>query len=73
MSTRPVTAIPASRSVSLTGLAGRCSWNSQVPATRKYTLLTTVETGMRMDARHDCSATWYSSMAAIEQPPSRYR
>ena len=39
----------------------------------KYTLPVTVDTGTRIDARQDCSPTWYSSMAAAEQPASMYR
>jgi hypothetical protein len=73
MITSPATAIAARRRPSLPGLVGRCSWNSQVPVIRKYTLPVTVDTGTRMDARHDCNATWYSSMATAEQPPSTYR
>jgi hypothetical protein len=73
MSTSPATAIAARRRPSLTGLAGRCSWNSQVPAIMKYTLPVTVDTGTRMDARQDCSPTWYSSMAASKEPASTYR
>ena len=73
MSTSPATAIAARRRPSLTGLAGRCSWNSQVPAIMKYTLPVTVDTGTRMDARQDCSPTWYSSMATARQHASTYR
>src|SRR5581483_8156541 len=69
-STTPASAIPATRSPSLTGSAGMRSWNSQVPASTKYTLLATLDTGMRMDARQACSAAWYSSSAAAEHPPS---
>jgi hypothetical protein len=50
------------------GRAGR-----QVPAIMKYTLPVTLDTGTTMEARQDCSATWYSSMAAAEQPASTYR
>jgi hypothetical protein len=73
MSTTPATAMAARRRPSLAGPAGSCSWNSQVPVIRKYTLPVTVEAGTRMEARQDCSPTWYSSMAAAEQPPSTYR
>jgi hypothetical protein len=66
-------AIPARRRPSRTGLAGKCSWNSQVPASTKYTLLATLDTGTRMDARQACNAAWYSSRAAAEQAASRYR
>ena len=58
MSTSPAIAIAARRRASLAGPAGRCSWNSQVPATMKYTLPVTLDTGTTMDARHDWSATW---------------
>jgi hypothetical protein len=73
MTTKPATAIAARRRPSLAAPVGRCSWNSQVPAIKKYTLPVTVDTGTRMDARQACSATWYSSMAAAEQPASTYR
>ena len=39
----------------------------------KYMLPVTLDTGTTMEARQDCSATWYSSMAAAEQPTSTYR
>jgi hypothetical protein len=58
MITSPATAIAARRRISLAGLAGSCSWNSQVPAIRKYTLPVTVEIGTRMEARQDCRPTW---------------
>jgi len=58
MSTSPAIALAATRRASLAGPAGRCSWNSQVPATMKYTLPVTLDTGMRMEARQDCSPTW---------------
>src|SRR5580693_1664814 len=72
-STNPATTIAARRRPSLAGLVGRCSWKSQVPAIMKYTLPVTLDTGTTMEARQDCSATWYSSMAATEQPASTYR
>ena len=73
MITSPATAMAVRRRASLAGSAGSCSWNSQVPAIRKYTLPVTVDTGTRIEARQDCSPTWYSSMAAAEEPANTYR
>ena len=73
MSTSVASAIPARRSPSRTGLAGRCSWNSQVPAITTYALLATLDTGTTMDARKACSPAWKSSMATPRQPASTYR